>query len=170
VHDSRTEFQVVVRLDTLLGDRLGNTFAVTTFKLTGEEISEPPLKERDDAAHEEQPHSPTGSPKTATRTLSDWTRIETVIDKMFQILRHPDLPHKLARRSVTHGKTTAVSAHLVLVPVHSRQGTDMGEDILDCVGELEGIDVSETILNVGIDNKFGQPKNFSTQVECVSKT
>ena len=63
-----------------------------------------------------------------------------------------------------------MKAHLVLVPVHSRQGTDMGEDILNCIGELEGVDVSETILNVGIDNEFGQAKNFSTQVERVSKT
>ena len=53
VHGRRTKLQVVVRLDTLLSDRLGNIFAVTTFELAGEEISEPPLKKRDGSAHEE---------------------------------------------------------------------------------------------------------------------
>jgi len=51
-------------------------------------------------------------------------------------------------------------AYLVLVPVHSRQGTDMGEGVLDGIGELEGVDVPETILNVGVSNELGQMKNF----------
>ena len=37
----------------------------------------------------------------------------------------------------------------------------MGEDVLDGIGELEGVDISETVLNVGIDDKLGEAKNFS---------
>jgi hypothetical protein len=46
----------------------------------------------------------------------------------------------------------------------------VGEDILNGIGELEGIHVSETILNMSVDDKFSQTKNFSTQVEGVSET
>ena len=61
-------------------------------------------------------------------------------------------------------------AYLILVPVHSRQSADMSEDVLDGIGELEGINVSETVLNVGIDDEFSQTKDFTTQVEGVAKT
>jgi len=43
----------------------------------------------------------------------------------------------------------------------------MGEGVLDGIGELEGVDVPEAILNVGVNNELGQTKNFSTQVEGV---
>lgn len=46
----------------------------------------------------------------------------------------------------------------------------MGEDVLDGVRELEGIDISETVLNMSIDNELSQTKDFSTQVEGVSET
>ena len=45
----------------------------------------------------------------------------------------------------------------------------MGEDVLDGIGELESVDISETVLNVGINDELGQTKNFSTQVEGVSE-
>lgn len=38
----------------------------------------------------------------------------------------------------------------------------MGEDVLDSIGELEGVDIAETVLNVGINNELGQTKDFST--------
>ena len=41
VHDSGTKFQIVVRLDTLLRNRLRNTLAVTTFELTSKQVAEP---------------------------------------------------------------------------------------------------------------------------------
>jgi hypothetical protein len=43
VHHSGTKFQVVVRFDTLLCNGLCDTLAVTAFKLTGEEITEPEI-------------------------------------------------------------------------------------------------------------------------------
>ena len=45
----------------------------------------------------------------------------------------------------------------------------MSEDVLDGIGKLEGIDIAETVLDVGIHNKLGQTKNFSTQVEGISE-
>lgn len=41
VHDGGTEFEIEVRLHTLLGDGLGNALAVPAFELTGEEVTEP---------------------------------------------------------------------------------------------------------------------------------
>jgi hypothetical protein len=35
VHDSRSQFQVVVGFNALLGDSFGDTFAISTFKLSG---------------------------------------------------------------------------------------------------------------------------------------
>lgn len=45
----------------------------------------------------------------------------------------------------------------------------MSEDILDGIGELEGIDIAETVLNVGVDDELGQTKDFSAQVEGISE-
>ena len=95
VHDGSAELEVVVRLHTLLRDRLRDALAVTAFELTREQIPEPTLEERDNATHEKQPYTPAGRPETDTRALADWTRIEAVVDEMLEILRHPDLPHQL---------------------------------------------------------------------------
>jgi hypothetical protein len=46
----------------------------------------------------------------------------------------------------------------------------MGEDVLNGIGELEGIDISETVLNVSVNDELGQTKNFSAQMEGVSET
>ena len=77
----------------------------------------PSRKKGDDATHEEQPDSPTRSPETTTRTLTNWTSIEAVVDQMLQVLRHSNLTHEL-----------------VLVSVHSRQSTNVSEDVLEGVG------------------------------------
>ena len=41
VHDSGTKFQVIVGLNTLLCDRLRNTLAVSSFKLTCQQVTKP---------------------------------------------------------------------------------------------------------------------------------
>jgi len=41
VHDSSAQFEVVVRLDTLLRNRLGDALAVSPFELTSEQVSKP---------------------------------------------------------------------------------------------------------------------------------
>ena len=141
-----------MRLDTLLGDCLCNTLAVTSFELTSKQVAEPALEERNDAAHEEQPYTPSWCPETTSRTLAYRPRVEAVIDKMLQVLCHAHLPHQL-----------------VLVPVHTGQGSDVSKDVLQCVGKLEGINVPQTVLNVCIDNKLSQAKNFTAQMESISE-
>ena len=59
--------------------------------------------------------------------------------------------------------------YLVLVPIHSRQSANMCEDVLDGIGKLEGVDISEAILDMGVNNELGQTKDFSAQVERVSE-
>mmetsp|Transcript_34682 Transcript_34682/g.90799 ORF Transcript_34682/g.90799 Transcript_34682/m.90799 type:complete len:205 (+) Transcript_34682:4756-5370(+) len=71
VHYRRSQLKVKVRLDTLLGHRLGNPLVVPPFKLTGKQVAEPPFQERHDATEEEEPHAPSGGPNTDTRALSD---------------------------------------------------------------------------------------------------
>ena len=41
VHNSGTKLQVVVRLNTLLRNSLGNTLAISALKLTGEKVTKP---------------------------------------------------------------------------------------------------------------------------------
>ena len=62
---------------------------------------------------------------------------------MLEILAHSDLSHEL-----------------VLVSVHSRELTDVGEGVLETIGKLECVDVSETVLDVGIDDELGQTENW----------
>ena len=46
----------------------------------------------------------------------------------------------------------------------------MCEDVLDSVGKLERVNVTETELNVRIDDQLRQAENLTTQVEGVSET
>lgn len=41
-----------------------------TFKLSGEQIPQPPLQQWSDSSHEKQPHSPAGSPEATAWTLA----------------------------------------------------------------------------------------------------
>lgn len=80
VHDSGTKFEIEVRFDTLLRNRLCDSLRVTTFELTSEQIAEPSLEERNDTAKEEEPDAPSGSPESDTRTFTDWSRVEASVD------------------------------------------------------------------------------------------
>lgn len=53
--------------------------------------------------------------------LSVAHRVEAVVDEMLQVLAHPNLPHEL-----------------VLVAVHASQLTNMGEDVLQSICQLQG--------------------------------
>ena len=85
------------------------------------------------------------SAQTMSQPLLHRTSVEAVVDEMLQVLRHAHLPHEL-----------------VLVPVHTRQGSDVREDVLNGVGELEGVNIAETELNVSVDDELGETKNFTT--------
>lgn len=48
---------------------------------------------------------------------------------MFQVLAHTNLPHQP-----------------ILVTIHAGQLANVGKDVLQAVGELEGVHVAETVL------------------------
>ena len=105
----------------------------------------PSLQQGDDAAHEEQPDTPARRPETTTRALPYRTSVEAVVDEMLEVLGHAYLPHQL-----------------ILVPVHTGQGTNMREDVLERIGELEGVDVAQTELHVCVDHELRQTKDLTT--------
>ena len=99
MHDGGTELEVEVRLDALLGDRLGDSkdegsvgrsvlakrwsdapLRVTTLELASEQVAEPALEQRDDSAKEEEPDPPAGGPEPDSGALADGTRVEARVD------------------------------------------------------------------------------------------
>lgn len=72
---------------------------------------------------------------------------------MLEILAHSDLTHEL-----------------VLVPVHSSQSTDMREDVLQGVRELESVDISETELDVRVDDQLSETEDFTTKMESIAES
>jgi len=64
---------------------------------------------------------------------------------MLQVFCHSDLPHEL-----------------VFVTVHARKGTNVRENILQGIRQLEGINIAEAVLDMGINDELRQTKNFST--------
>lgn len=131
VHNRGSQLEIEVRLDALLGDSLGDTFAVATLELTRQKVSKPALQQRSDSAHEEQPDSPSRRPEAATGSFADRSRVEAVVNQMLQVLAHSNLLHQL-----------------VLVAVHTSQLSNVSEDVLKTVGQLEGIDIVQSILDV----------------------
>jgi hypothetical protein len=71
---------------------------------------------------------------------------------MLEVLAHPNLPHEL-----------------VLVAVHAGELSHVGEHELKTIGELEGVDVAEAVLDVRVDDELGQAKDLATEVEGVSE-
>ena len=72
---------------------------------------------------------------------------------MLQIFAHPNLSHQL-----------------VLVTVHSGQMTNMRENVMQSISQLEGIHISQSILNMRINNQFNKSQYFTTQVESITKS
>lgn len=153
VHNGSTEFQVEVRLHSLLGNSLGYTLTVPTLELPSQQVTQPSFKQRDNTPHEEQPDSPSGRPETDTRTLTNRASVEPRVDDVLEILAHTDLLHKL-----------------VLVSIHTGQLTDVREHVLKTISKLESVDVTESELNVGVNNELGETKNFSAKVESVTES
>ena len=140
-------------LDTLLGDSLGDALRIASLELASEEITKPAFKKWHNTTHEEQPDAPTGSPEADTRTLSNGTCIEAIVDEVLQVFRHSDLSHEF-----------------VLVTVHARQGTNMRKGILKGICELKGVNIAKPVLDMGINDELRQAQNFSTQVESIPET
>ena len=138
MHDTRPQFQIEVTLHALLCDILRKSFRMTTLKLSSKQIAEPPLQEGGDSSKEKKPDSPAWRPKANTRSFADRTGIEAVVDQMLQILTHTYLPHQP-----------------IFVPVHASELTDVVECVLQPVRKLVGINVTETVLDMRVDDKFG---------------
>ena len=60
------------------------------------------------------------------------------------------------------GRHANLSHESVLVAVHPGELADVGEDVLEAVGELKGVDVPEAVLDDGIDDELGQPEDLAT--------
>lgn len=52
-HDGGAQLQVEVGLDALLGDSLGNTLGLAALELARQEVTQPALQQRHDAAQKE---------------------------------------------------------------------------------------------------------------------
>lgn len=52
----------------------------------------------------------------------------------------------------------------------TRKLTDVGKHVLQTICKLEGIHITKSELNVGVDNELGQSQNFSTKMEGVSES
>ena len=68
---SGSQFQIKVTFYSLLGNCLGNTFRVTSFKLTGQEVTQPSFQQWSYTSHEEQPHPPSWAPETTPWSLAN---------------------------------------------------------------------------------------------------
>lgn len=67
---------------------------------------------------------------------------------MLQIFAHSDLSHQL-----------------VLVTIHSGQLANVGENVLQTVGQLECVHIVQAVLNVRVDDQFGESQDLATQME-----
>lgn len=71
--------------------------------------------------------------------------IEAIVDEVRQVFCHLDLLHEL-----------------VLVMAHACKGTNMHEDVLRGVRQLEGINIARPVLDIGINIKLHHAQNLST--------
>lgn len=77
VHDRRAQFEIVMGLNALLRNRLGNTLRVSSLEMSREQVSEPSLEQRHNTTHEEEPHAPPRCPNPDTRALAHWPCVES---------------------------------------------------------------------------------------------
>lgn len=75
-------------LDALLGDCLGDALGLAALKLARQQVAQPALQQRHDAAQEEQPHAPHGRPEAHARPLAHRARVEPVVYQVLQVLKN----------------------------------------------------------------------------------
>ncbi len=46
----------------------------------------------------------------------------------------------------------------------------MGKNVLKSISKLEGIGVTQAILNISIHNKLGQAKDFTAKMERITES
>ena len=117
---------------------------LAALKLAREEVPEPALQERDDAAEEKDPDAPHGGPEAAAGALAHGPGVEAVVDEVLEVLAHADLAHEA-----------------VLVAVHAGELPDMAEGVLEAVSELEGVDVAQAELDVAVYHQLGEAEDLT---------
>ena len=125
---------------------------MSSFELSGEQVPKPPFHDRDDSSQEEEPDSPARRPNADSRAFADGTGVEAEVDEVFNVFAEPHLSHEL-----------------VLVAVHACGIPHMSEDILQTVGQLEGINVAQSVLSVAVYNEFGKSEDLSAEVKSVTE-
>ncbi len=103
MHDSSSKLEVVMGLDMLFGDSLN-------------------------IMHEKQPDAPTRSLEADTRTFTNGTCIEAIVDQVFQVFHYSDLSHEFV----------LVTVHAIRI-VKGRQWK-VWKNILRGICELKGVD------------------------------
>jgi hypothetical protein len=63
MHDSSSKLEVVMGLETLLGDGLGDALRITSLEPAREKTTKPAFKKWYNATQEEEPDVPIGSPE-----------------------------------------------------------------------------------------------------------
>jgi hypothetical protein len=153
VHYRGAQFEIVVAFHSLFGDSLSNALGVASFELTGKKIAQPTFKKGHNASQEEEPHTPAWSPEATTGTFAYRSGVEAIIDEVLEVLAHTNLAHQS-----------------ILVAIHACELANMSKDVLEAICKLEGIDVAQSELDVGIDNELGEAEDLATQMEGVTET
>lgn len=129
--NSSSQLKVVLTFHALFGDCFCNTFRMSALELPCKQIAKPSLEQRNNSSNEEEPDTPSWCPKSNTRSLSNLASIEPVVDQVFEVFSHPNLPHKS-----------------ILVPIHSGQHSYMGKDILKPISQLKCFNITQPVLHM----------------------
>lgn len=58
---------------------------------------------------------------------------------------------------------------LVFVSVHAGELANVVESVENAIGELESIDIAETVLDLRVDNELGQAENLAHEMEGIAE-
>ncbi len=152
VEDGCAQLQIVVALDALLGDALGDALCMAALKVARQQVAQPPLEEGHDAAKEKDPHSPHGRPEATPGPLADGPRIEAIVDEVLEVFAHADLAHQL-----------------VLVAVHACELPHVRKDVVQPIRQLVGIHVAEAKLHVRINDQLDKAQDLPAEVKGIPK-
>lgn len=93
---------------------------------------------------------------------------------MLEILAHADLLHELILVAVHlaegKGRSGQARAHRNTWLLTSRELTDVSKHVLETIGELEGVNVAKTELDVDVDDELRETKDLARQMDCGQKS
>lgn len=93
---------------------------------------------------------------------------------MLEILAHADLLHELILVAVHlaegKGRSGQARAHRNTWLLTSRELTDVSKHVLETIGELEGVNVAKTELDVDVDDELRETEDLARQMDCGQKS